>query len=803
VKNHLAIFGALVTALTLAPRIAAAQAGVLMVEGSENADPSVLALAEMDIRVRIDHLHAAVSVTQIFENRTSRSLRGRYELALGREAAVSAFALWEGEHRREAVVVERERGRRIFEDLTRRDIDPGLLETSDQGPRQNIYAVRVDPIGPYDRVRLEVDFSQELELGADEALFVFPLAGRDGIRQNVERLRVTLEVEGAWPLEAIELLPESLRINGTQRDGLTSFQAELDQREATLDSDLMVSLRLARDPAQPLRPVFLAHRADLGPAGRIDRSAFGGGRRYTDERGYFMIRTPIQLPAPTTETAERQDVVIALDTSLSMRGGKLERAVAAIESLLEELDGRDRYTLVTFNDEVRALPGGLAAPSAERNAQARRFFRESYLSGGTDLRRAVPASLELLQGSTAARRMVVLVTDGQPSLGSLESSALTTAAASANEALGASRGRLFILGVGDDSNHILLQRLADESSGHYAHVGEGADITPIMRRFLFQLQAEVVEGFHLDVEGLLGVEDLYPSTPTQVFDGSSHVVFGRYTTPTPNARFRLAGQSGRRAVEEQLTAELPRRERERPWIARGWARRRVADLLGRIDAEGEREEWIREIVALAREHLLVTPYTSLIAAARTSLRPREITPGDPVLRVRTSPSDRSVTAIFPFGLVKPLRRLEPGLFETRFLAPTHLGEGRQEVDLVITGQDGRRRVVRDHFIIDSRAPQPLIDGLRAPLRAGDRVQLRVRSDQDTRHLHAFLQLPGAVAGETPPPTELRWDAHELACTGELTLPAELPTGRYRLVVIAEDHAHNVGSAAIQIEVMSR
>ena len=44
--------------------------------------------------------------------------------------------------------------------------------------------------------------------------------------------------------------------------------------------------------------------------------------------------------------------------------------------------------------------------------------------------------------------------------------------------------------------------------------------------------------------------------------------------------------------------------------------------------------------------------TSLIAAARSLLRPREIMPGDPVLRVRVDPSDRAVTALFPFGLVK-------------------------------------------------------------------------------------------------------------------------------------------------------
>ena len=148
--------GLVLLPLALAPRVALGQAGVLTVEGASGPDPSVLALAEMEVSIRVDHLHASVDVVQVFENRTGRPLRGRYELALGRGAAVSSFALWEGEHRREAVVVERERGRRIFEAVTQRGIDPGLLETSDEGPRSNVYAVRVDPIPPLSRVRVEV-----------------------------------------------------------------------------------------------------------------------------------------------------------------------------------------------------------------------------------------------------------------------------------------------------------------------------------------------------------------------------------------------------------------------------------------------------------------------------------------------------------------------------------------------------------------------------------------------------------------------------------------------------------------------
>ncbi len=782
-----------------------AQAGVLLVEGDDSPDSSTLALIEMDIEVRIDHLYAEVTVVQVFENRTNRSLRGRYELALGRGAAVSAFALWDGEHRREAVVVERQRGRRIFEDLTRRNVDPGLLETSDEGPRRNVYAMRVDPIGARERVRVEVSYSQDLGMAADEARFVFPLEGRDFHAQVVEHLHVRVRVEGAWGLEGVTLRPEEgFRVEGPGVSGPGAFGAVLDQRDFVADEDLQVTFRLDRPGGGPLRPVVLTHREALGPAGRIDRSAFGGGRRYMDDRGYFVVRAPVQLDHEANSSAAApRDVVIALDTSLSMRGPKLERAVGAVEGLLAKLRPTDRFALMTFNNGIRLLDGGLAPASMARRTAATRFFREGYLSGGTDLRRAVPAALELLEGSSAARRTVVLITDGQPSLGNVEVTDIARRVERANDTLGESRGRLFVLGVGDDANHTLLERMANSSEGLYAHVGDGADVAPVLRGFIHQLGAPAIEDLRLTVDGVEGIGDLYPAGTARVFDGSAHVLWGRYATPAKGARFLLRGRAGGRALDHALTVELPRTAPGRRWIARGWASQRISALLARIDADGERDEWVREIIALAREHLLVTPYTSLIAAARSQLRPREITPGDPVLRVRTDSTDRGVTAIFPFGLVKSLRQLEPGLFETRFLAPIHLTDGRHDVDLVITGRDGRSRLVRDHFIIDSVAPRPRIVPLDGPVRAGDRVSLRVYADRDTRRLHAWLRPRGALGSARGAPTELRWSAEALACVGELALDPELVTGDYELVVIAEDHAHNVGHAAIPLEVLGR
>ena len=64
---------------------------------------------------------------------------------------------------------------------------------------------------------------------------------------------------------------------------------------------------------------------------------------------------------------------------------------------------------------------------------------------------------------------------------------------------------------------------------------------------------------------------------------------------------------------------FPERERDQDFVARLWATRRVGQLLEEIRLKGENEELKDEIVALAKEFGLVTPYTSYLVQEVTRL----------------------------------------------------------------------------------------------------------------------------------------------------------------------------------------
>jgi Ca-activated chloride channel family protein len=154
----------------------------------------------------------------------------------------------------------------------------------------------------------------------------------------------------------------------------------------------------------------------------------------------------------------------------------------------------------------------------------------------------------------------------------------------------------------------------------------------------------------------------------------------------------------------------------------------------------------------------------------------------------------SVVALFPFGLVQPLRHLSSeDVWQTRFLAPTDMQDGTYTVRLILRDQVGHTYRESKTFVIASKPPIVQVKVDRKRFQRGDTVNLRVSASESTRTLVA--RMDGAV------PVSLRWDPRVSANAGELMIPDQAIPGMYKLTVTAEDIAHNIGTGEVQIEVL--
>ncbi len=252
------------------------------------------------------------------------------------------------------------------------------------------------------------------------------------------------------------------------------------------------------------------------------------------------------------------------------------------------------------------------------------------------------------------------------------------------------------------------------------------------------------------------------------------------------------GRRGRRGFGHRHAAGFRRPASHR---SRGCGRKaRVDALLDKIDRDGEDADSIGEIIYWSKKFTFVTPYTSFLAAPRSLLRPRVIRPGDPVLRVRADASIVSVTALFPFGLVKQLRYLDDeDMWQTRFLAPKDTPDGRHTVRLTLRDDQGRVYREEKSFLIASQPPTVRARLDKREFRRGETIELKVSASESTRTLTARLY--GA------PPVSLRWNQRAGYNTGALTIPADLPAGEYTVRLTAEDFAHNIGVEEVAIAVL--
>ncbi len=504
--------------------------------------------------------------------------------------------------------------------------------------------------------------------------------------------------------------------------------------------------------------------------------------------GYFEARAIFNQHA-NTQTQQPRNVVLLLDTSLSMYGEKLKRAVEAVDYFLHSLSAQDHFDLIIFNDEAYAFSPTPLPATTDNVEQALAFIKNSMLGGATDLRKALAKAVELSAQFPAGEHSLVLISDANPTVGTRDLKKIVQSLEAKFPV------RVFAFGLGSDSNETLLQQLAQMGHGYSASARETEDIATALKIFLDHVGSTSIEHLNFTSTDTNNFYQVY-SSADYGFDGSSLAYVGRYRTPSPRTTVTMQADYGAQPIKLSRDVELPELSDTHAHLPRVWARARVDALLREMDLNGEREDYISEIIRLSEKYRFVTPYTAFIAAPRALLRPRLIQPGDPVLRVKTNESINSIFAVFPFGETLPLTFLQSeGVWEVRFLAPSWLPDGTYRCRLLMTDRDGNAYQETKSFVIDSHAPRLKVALDKTSVRAGDDLVVKVAADSDTVRL--FARMYGAQ------PSQLTWSPQEQTNVGKLRIASTLATGRYTITVSAEDAAHNQSTIEVPIDVVGR
>jgi hypothetical protein len=354
-----------------------------------------------------------------------------------------------------------------------------------------------------------------------------------------------------------------------------------------------VVVKLVGKDRIPNRDFVLRYRlVDTSPVATVLAHRPGEGP------GTFALLVEPPRSARGARTAARE-MVFLIDTSASMSGDPLARAVLAVRRALADLSPRDSFRIVGLEGE--GLDRALSNTAANRR-RALAALDALQAAGETDLLAGLRAATSPPIASGRAR-VVCLLSDG---LVGNEKAIL----AGAESALGP-QTRLFALGIGSSVNRYLLDRLAEIGHGE-AEVLLPADpvddeVTALARR----MRAPVLS--HLAIDwGDLEVTDVWPRALGDLVAGQPVAVVGRFTQPG-KGRITVRGRlAGGRAVAFKVPVVLDAAPGDHQALPRVWARAAVAGLeheqLRSSDAG-----LIARITDLGLTYRIATPYTSFVA----------------------------------------------------------------------------------------------------------------------------------------------------------------------------------------------
>jgi tetratricopeptide (TPR) repeat protein len=199
---------AVVACAVLASSVALAQsqpppALMVPVEGKQKP----IQLSEVAIRTVVRGFLAETRMTMTFENPYDRVLEGTLYFPLPEGATVSGYGLDINGQLVDGVVVEKEKGRVVFEKEVRKGVDPGLVEWT----RGNNFKTRVYPIPARGKRTVSVRYVTHLIVDQQNLTYRLPLSFRD----RVDELTFQIDVAGtserpkvSWPGPGIQLTPK-------------------------------------------------------------------------------------------------------------------------------------------------------------------------------------------------------------------------------------------------------------------------------------------------------------------------------------------------------------------------------------------------------------------------------------------------------------------------------------------------------------------------------------------------------------------------------------------------------------------
>jgi hypothetical protein len=564
-------------------------------------------LAKHAVKVRIAGNVARTEIDEEFSNDTNDELEGIYRFPLPPGAQIErlalevdgklvdgefidkakAAAIWRGAIRNAAPQAPKPKEELVW--VPGPWHDPALLEW-ERGGR---FELKIFPIPKKGSRRVVIAYTETVAPVSGVRRYVYPLPQGSSSKITIDSFSVDAQVLGHDMAAGVRARGYELerRSEGTAErltGAMTAF---------TPSGDLAIEYGLDDRATDASVWAYSAPAEVAPPAAKRAKSeadAIGNDP---------FVAIALRPKLPRWADTKPRDQVVVVDAGRAMFGERFARAKRLAVQIAQEMDRRDRLTVLACDVTCKAMPGGLAAPGAPAAHDVDAFLAAVSPDGASDLVGAVRAAGQVPGHDKARDLRVVMLSDGVATAGYRSSGRIAT---EVGEAMNEGRAEVITVPIGADADVTLLGEIARGGGGVVVPYQPGQRLEATALEVLNATYGTTLR----DVEVVLppGLRDAAPAALPPLRAGSETIVTARLAGDSVKGDIILRGNVGGEPFEAKYPVDVRATgDAGNAFVPRLFAAARIADR--ERDASDAQKP---ELVALSRRFSVPSRFTSLL-----------------------------------------------------------------------------------------------------------------------------------------------------------------------------------------------
>ncbi len=537
-------------------------------------DEKSIQITSMNIDVEINNGYTVTEISATMYNPYDENLNGTFNLMLPETAFVSNFSLIFDNKTYYAQVLEKEKAEEKYSEAKSQSKTAGIVEARDM--KQFSYSVNLKA---YQTVVVTLRYEEFLEKRLEER--EYKLAVSSIYNEPISHFLLVVELNSEREITSLEKIGCS---DKTTVEWIDTKHGILSIKE----NDFFPSEDFS----------FTYEESALSVNGTLVSYYDEVNEQYY----FFHIFSPQQEELGGSMP---KDIVFVLDRSGSMSGQKITQLKDAFSEIINKLPSDDKFTIITFNEDISIYNSELLIASQENINNAIGLINSIDASGSTNIYDGLEYSLELLESSEGRTPIILLLTDGLPNSGKISTPYAIRENIKEHNLI---QCPLFTLGFGDDVDFDFLAALSLENYATSKKIYTASDASEQIQNFYDTISTTLLRD--ITVEYTPVCEFVYPMSIPSLFEGSETVISGI----CPNVTELSSQITARTKVGIKYfnsTFELNSTQTNNIFIYRYWAYSRINYLLDEIKIQGEQPSLVNEIINLSIQGNFVTPYTAL------------------------------------------------------------------------------------------------------------------------------------------------------------------------------------------------